>query len=168
MTENSRPKFIADENVGKLARFLRLVGYNTIFFRGKNDSQMVDIALAEDRIILTRDTYILKRRIVTTGRIKTILIREDTIEEQIKQVMEDMNLNNLGRPFTLCLECNQLLVARTKEEIKDRVPSYVWLTQKEYVECPQCHRIYWKGTHWEAMTKRLKKLTMYKDIYNCT
>jgi uncharacterized protein with PIN domain len=157
-TENTKPKFIADENVGKLAKLLRLLGYDTVFFTGKTDTQMVNIALVENRTILTRDTHILKRRLVTSGKVEAVLIKADNIEEQIKQVVDDLNLHNRIKPFTLCLECNQPLVMRIKEEVKDRVPPYVWQTQKEYVECPQCHRIYWKGTHWEAMTKRLEKL----------
>lgn len=118
---------------------------------------MVNIALAENRIILTRDTHILERRAVTNGKVKTLLVKSDNVEEQIKQVIHDLHLNDF-KPFTLCLEDNQLLVARTRDEVKNRVPPYVWKTQEEYVECPQCHRIYWKGTHWDAMTKRLKKL----------
>ncbi len=100
----------------------------------------------------------LERRAVTNGKVKALLIKSDNIEEQIKQVIHDLHLNDF-KPFTLCLEDNQPLVARTRDEVKNRVPPYVWKTQKEYVECPECHRIYWKGTHWDAMTKRLEKLT---------
>ena len=152
-------KFIVDQNVGKLVKWLRLLGYDTAFFTGETDTQMVNIALAENRIILTRDTYILKRRLVTTGKVKTILIKSDIIEDQIKQVLDELRLCDQINPFALCLECNRPLATRTKEEIINRVPPYVWKTRKEYVECPQCHRIYWKGTHWEAMTRRLQKLT---------
>lgn len=119
---------------------------------------MVQIALAENRIILTRDTHILKRKLVTGGQVKAVLIKSDKIEEQIKQVVSDLNLCLSNQPFTICLECNVLLVPRSKEEVEEKVPPYVWQTQKEYVQCPRCRRIYWKGTHWEAMTRRLKKL----------
>lgn len=155
---NDRPKFIIDQNVGKLAKLLRLLGYDTIFFTGETDTQMVNAALAENRIILTRDTHILERRAVTNGKIKTLLINSDNIEEQIKQVLCDLHLDDF-KPFSLCLEDNQLLVDRTRDEVKNRVPPYVWQTQKEYRECPGCHRIFWKGTHWDAMTRRLKRLT---------
>lgn len=145
--------------MGKLAKLLRLLGFDTLFFTGENDSQMVSLALAENRIILTRDTHILKRRLVTKGRVKALLIKTDDPGTQIEQVIRELGLTDLIRPFALCLECNQLLISRTKEEVTDRVPPYVRQTQKEYVECPKCHRIYWKGTHWEAMTERLKKLS---------
>ena len=118
---------------------------------------MVARALAEGRVILTRDTGIMKRRVVTSGRLKTILISSEEPEQQMQQVIDSLNLERQFRPFALCLECNQPLVERSKEDVKDLVPPYVFKTQSQYMECPACHRIYWKGTHWEAMTRRLKK-----------
>ena len=119
---------------------------------------MVQIALAEKRTILTRDTHILKRKLITGGQVKALLINSDNVEEQIKPVVSELNLRISKEPFTICLECNALLVPRSKEEVEKQVPPYVWQTQKEYMQCPRCLRIYWKGTHWEAMTKRLIKL----------
>ena len=153
-----KTRFIVDQNVGKLAKLLRLLGYDTVFFTGETDSQMVRIALSENRVILTRDTHILKRRLVTSGKVKAILIIADNINEQIQQVVTELGLHNRDNAFTLCLECNQPLLPLSKEEAEDRVPPYVWQTQKEYRECPHCHRIYWKGTHWEAMNRRLEGL----------
>ncbi len=155
----SIPKFIVDHNVGKLAKWLRMLGYDTLFFNGDNDSQMVSAALSEGRIILTRDTQIIKRRVVTSGKLKALLLRSDNPGEQIKQVVETLNLGGHARPFTLCLECNKPLEERSKEEVKDRVPPYVFKTQEHYVECPSCHRIYWKGTHWQAMIKKVAVFT---------
>jgi len=150
-------KFIVDNNVGKLVKWLRIMGYDTLFFGGSSDSGMIAIALNEDRVILTRDTQIMKRRVVTSGQLKAILITSDEPERQMRQVIDTLNLNCQFRPFTLCLECNQPLVERSKEQVKDLVPPYVFQTQSQYVECPACHRIYWRGTHWQAMTKKLKK-----------
>lgn len=149
-------KFIVDQNVGRLVKWLRIMGYDTIFFNGSNDSLMIATALAEGRVILTRDTQIMRRRVVTKGLLKAILIQSEYPQEQIRQVIETLNLDCLSRPFTLCLECNQPLVERSKEQVKDLVPPYVFKTQKQYMECPSCHRIYWRGTHWQAMTKRLE------------
>jgi len=150
-------KFIVDNNVGKLAKWLRMMGYDTIFFDGSNDSHMVAKALAEGRVILTRDTEIMKRRLVTSGRLKAILINSNEPEPQIQQVINTLNLDCQFRPFTLCLECNQPLAEKNKDQVKDRVPPHVFRTQSQYMECPACHRIYWRGTHWQAMTKKLKK-----------
>ena len=137
------------------------MGYDTLFFGSGDDSRMVAKALAEGRVILTRDTGIMKRRVVTSGRIKAILIDSEEPEQQIRQVIETLKLDYQFKPFTLCLECNHLLVERSKDQMKDRVPPYVFKTQNQYMECPACHRIYWRGTHWEAMTRRLKKFMKY-------
>ena len=150
-------KFIVDNNVGKLAKWLRMMGYDTIFFDGSNDSHMVAKALAEGRVILTRDTEIMKRRLVTSGRLKAILINSNEPEPQMQQVINTLNLDCQFRPFTLCLECNQPLAEKNKDQVKDRVPPHVFRTQSQYMECPACHRIYWRGTHWQTMTKKLKK-----------
>jgi uncharacterized protein with PIN domain len=151
------PKFIVDCNVGKLAKWLRLMGYDTQFFNGSDDSQLVTIAQAEGRVILSRDTQIMKRRVITSGQLKAVLIHSDEPELQIRQVIEALDLDCQFRPFNICLECNQVLVERNKEEVKDLVPPYVFQTQSQFMECPACHRIYWRGTHWQAMTKMLKK-----------
>ena len=152
-------KFFADNNVGKLAKWLRMMGYDTRFFNGGDDSSMIAVALAEDRVILTRDTQIMRRRVVTSGQLKAILIQSDEPERQMRQVIDILNLDCQFRPFTICLECNQPLVPRTREQVKDMVPPYVFQTQVQYVECPTCHRIYWRGTHWQAMTGKLSKFT---------
>lgn len=150
-------KFIVDHNVGKLAKWLRIMGYDTLFFDGSNDSSMVSTALNEERVILTRDTQIMKRRVVTSGRLNAIFIRSDEPEQQMCQVIEDLNLDCQFRPFAVCLECNQPLLERSKQQVEERVPPYVFQTQSQYMECPVCHRIYWRGTHWQAMTRKLDK-----------
>ncbi len=159
MRSTSSLKFIVDNNVGKLAKWLRMMGYNTVFFDGSNDSHMVGTALAEGRVILTRDTQIIKRRVVTSGQLEVILITSDDPGQQIRQVIDTLHLDCQFRPFTICLECNQTLEERSREEVKDLVPPYVFQTQSQYVECPACHRIYWRGTHWQAMTDKLDQFT---------
>ncbi len=154
-------KFIVDNNVGKLAKWLRMMGYDALFFDGSDDSQMVATALAEGRVILTRDTQIMRRGVVTSGRLKAILLQSEEPERQMQQVIETLNLGYRFRLFTICLECNQPLEERSKHEVQDRVPPYVFQNQSQYRECPACHRIYWRGTHWQAMTKSLGKFLKY-------
>ncbi len=151
-------KFIVDHNVGKLARWLRMMGYDTIFFTGDDDWQMVMTALNEGRVILTRDTQIMSRGVVSSGRLKALLILSDDPEQQIQQVVKTLNLDTESGLVSLCLECNQPLEARAKEQVRGRVPDHVFQTQEQYVECPSCHRIYWKGMHWAAMTGKLGML----------
>jgi len=142
------PRFIADQNVGKLARWLRMLGFDAVFFKGQDDSEMVRLALDKSKGILTRDTHIMERKLVTSGRLKALLIVSDQPEEQICQVIKSLGLKNSFRPFTLCIEDNHALEKRSEEDVKDRVPPYVFNTQQEFVECPHCHRVYWRGTHW--------------------
>jgi len=151
-------KFIVDHNVGKLVKWLRMLGYDTLFFTGDDDWQMIIIALNEGRVILTKDTGIMKRGVVVSGRLKAVLIRSDEAGEQMRQVAETLELDCRSGLFTRCMECNTSLEERTKQQVKGRVPPYVFLTQEEYMECPSCNRIYWKGTHWLAMNKKLEKL----------
>jgi len=153
----NKPGFIVDNNVGKLAKWLRMMGYDAVFFGGSDDAYLVAEALAEGRIILTRDTHIMERGVITSGRLKALLINSDKPESQIRQVINTLNLDCRSRPFTLCLECNQPLVERAKDEVKDRVPPYVFQTQNQYMECPACRRIYWRGTHWQAMNKKIER-----------
>jgi len=150
-------KFIVDNNVGKLVKWLRMMGYDTLVFNGRDDSHLIATALAEGRLVLTRDTQIMRRRVVTSGRLKAILIQSDEPELQMRQVIDSLNLDCQFRPFAICLECNQPLLERSKQQVKELVPSYVFQTRSRYMECPACHRIYWQGTHWQAMTKKLKK-----------
>jgi len=140
-----------------------MMGYDTLFFNGEDDSEMIATALAEGRVILTRDTRIMERRLVTTGWLKAILIGCETPELQIKQVIETLNLDVHSRPFSICLECNQPLAERSREQVRERVPPYVYQTQEQYMECPACHRIYWRGTHWQAMTRKLERFMSYQE-----
>ena len=151
-------KFIADNNVGKLARWLRLIGYDTLLFKQKDDGQMIKIALSENRVILTKDAQFMNRRLVTNGTLKTIHIKKDNPKLQVQELVETLNLNYHFKPFSLCLECNRALIARDKQEVQNLIPIHVLETQTQYTECPACHRIYWPGTHWQAMVKKLQDL----------
>lgn len=144
--------------MGKLVRWLRMMGYDSLFFDGDNDGQMVRQALAEDRIIVTRDSGMMQRRVISSGRLRAVLIESEVPERQMRQLMTAFDLKEESRPFTLCLECNQALISRSREEVAGRVPPYVFKTQTQYMECPGCHRIYWRGTHWQAMVRKLEKL----------
>mgnify|MGYP001201218689 CR=1 FL=1 len=155
----SNLKFIVDNNMGKLVKWLRIMGYDTLFFDGSDDSLMIATALAEGRIILTRDTQIMRRRVVANGQLKAMLIKDDKPEQQMHQVIATLNLDCQFKPFAICLECNKPLLEMNKQNMKDRVPDYVFQTQNQYMECPTCHRIYWRGTHWQAMVNKLKEFT---------
>ncbi|MCK4262482.1 MAG: Mut7-C RNAse domain-containing protein [Dehalococcoidia bacterium] len=151
-------RFIAEGNVGKLARWLRMIGYDTLLFEEKNDGKMIDISIRERRVILTKNAEIMKRRVVVDGKVQTVHIKDDDPKAQLRETVKTLNLDYHFKPFSLCLECNQTLVPRSKEGVRYLVPRHVSETQEEYVECPLCHRIYWHGTHWQAMVRELENL----------
>ena len=156
-------KFMVDHNVGRLARWLRMMGYDTRLFTGDNDSDMVTLARREGRVILTRDTQIMKRRLVTSGEIRALLMESDEPEAQMRQVITALKLNPELNPFSLCLECNQPLLEKSLAEAAGLVPPFVFKTQQQYMMCPRCQRIYWRGTHWQAMTGKLKEFSRPPD-----
>jgi len=119
---------------------------------------MIKMALGENRVILTKDAQFMKRRLVTSGTLKTLHIEQDDPEVQVQEVVGSLSLDYDFKPFSRCLECNQALVARDKESVKDLIPARVLETQTQYTQCPACQRIYWAGTHWQAMGNKLKDL----------
>ena len=150
-------RFIVDHNVGKLAKWLMIMGYDALLFKGRDDGDMIKIALSENRILLTRDTQVMKRRVVTSGRLKAVLFEDDDPRMQLRKVVDALDLDYMAKPFFICLECNRQLVKREKDRVSGLVPPYVFKTQKYYMECPSCHRIYWQGTHWAAMSKEMER-----------
>ena len=146
-------KFIADEMLGKLAKWLRICGYDTSYFRHIRDSELLRISVAEKRLLLTRDTLLIRRR----GLKNFLFISYDEPVDQIKQVIRELDIPYPSEPFTRCIMCNNLLEAYTKEEACRDVPEYVCKTQEVFGRCPGCHKIYWKGTHYERMEKILRE-----------
>jgi uncharacterized protein len=146
-------KFICDDNLGKLAKWLRTLGCDTLFSQTISDKELISVALSEDRIILTRDTKLVQLKSVT----KYLLIESDKPLEQLKQVKEKFNLKiDEQYLFSRCLVCNTLLEKIEKESIKEKIPPYVYKNQNDFVHCPQCDKIFWPGTHVQRMTQRLK------------
>ena len=150
-------KFMVDTNVGKLARWLRMMGYDAVFFKEGDDAEMISQALKENRVLLTRDSHIAERWVATSGRLRVVLLASDRPERQMRQLISELGLDSRFEPFTRCLECNQTLEARLKEKVKGRVPPYVYQKHANFLECPACGRIYWRGSHWEAMCRKLEK-----------
>ena len=156
-SSEAKPRFIVDANVGKLARWLRMLGYDTIFINDIDDGELVSIALRERRVVVTRDTQIMLRRVVTSGRVQAVLIEVDDPRDQFRQLSRAVKLDREHK-FTRCLECNQPLEPRSRDEVEGLVPPYVFNTQTQYQQCPDCKRIYWQATHWKNMSQVLDRL----------
>jgi len=138
-------KFVTDINLGKLAKWLRILGYDTIFFRG-DISCAIPWAEKEGRLILTR-----RRKLLSSYK-NLILIESDKLRAQVREVIEKLSLPlNPEKFFRRCVVCNKELFSVYKETIKDEVPLYVWETQEAFYRCPLCQRIFWSGTHKEQM-----------------
>jgi uncharacterized protein with PIN domain len=152
-----RPRFLADSNVGRLARWLRALGYDAAYEAHVADGELVRRALAEERVLLTRDLDLMQRRVIASGQLRAVLLKHDAVDEQLRQVAAELGLDT-ELALTRCLECNLELVYRTPAEVAQLVPPYVRATQDRYSQCPSCGRVYWAGTHWTRMRQRLATL----------
>ena len=155
-------KFVIDTNVGRLARWLRMMGYDAILFHELDDGLMVKLALAQGRVIVTKDSEFMKRRAVTSRRVRAVLVAGDDSEAQMQRVIGELKLNTRYKPFTRCLECNTLLQSRDREGVEGEVPPRVYAKQDQYMECPACHRLFWQGTHWEDMCRKLEQFELHR------
>lgn len=146
----SEARFVADVMLGKLARWLRALGYDTLYFRDAPDSRLLGIALRERRQLLTRDAG-LAARAGATG----LFIRAEALDDQLREVMDACGLTSRA-PLSRCLECNGMLAERRPPEVEGRVPPYTLATQPQFWECSGCARIFWAGSHAEGILSRLQ------------
>ena len=144
---SSEIRFILDVHLGKLAKSLRLFGFDTFCDTGLDDREIIRFSLSEKRIILTRDKDLLKSRDVTDG----FRILSQSPEEQLKEVFIRFDLKSQINPFTRCTECNGLLETVPKEEIIHRLHPKTREYYFNFKKCPGCDRIYWEGSHYERM-----------------
>lgn len=151
--DSSHPKFLADVMLGSLARWLRILGYDTEYDNRIEDREILSRCLQEDRIALTRD-----RLLIQQGRLpRQLFIESEPLFEQIREVLAFLGDGpHPERLLTRCLECNALLTEVAKERIRTRIPPYVYKTQFRFKQCPGCDKIYWGGTHRKNIYARLK------------
>jgi len=147
-------RFILTKELGRLAKWLRILGYDTQYFHEDNRSKLIITALRENRIILTRN-----RRIAKPVGIRLIHIKDDSVKKQIKQVSKELKLKiKKDAMFSRCTICNEPLEFIDKERVKEKVPEYVFQRQDEFYCCMSCQRIYWQGTHWGNVKDILKEV----------
>jgi uncharacterized protein with PIN domain len=147
-------KFITDCMLGTLAKWLRILGYDTLYYRFIEDTALIQKALRTQRTLLTRDEEVF-RKFKSPDK---LLIQSDDVMSQLKQVIEEKKLEVGSQLFTRCVLCNTRLIRVDKEEIQHLVPEYVFKTQQEFSICNHCKKIYWKGTHRTRMMEKLKNL----------
>ena len=142
-----RTRFIADAHLGLLAKYLRILGFDTIYARDDTDSRIAEIAAAQRRVVLTRDRDLLMHRRITHG----VYIRHARPKRQLEQVIDRLDLFGAIDPFTRCLECNAPLEMADEETIAARVPPGPRALYDRFLVCRPCDRVYWQGSHYRHM-----------------
>jgi uncharacterized protein with PIN domain len=146
-----RLRFVADAHLGGLARFLRMAGFDTIYDNNIHDDEIEELAANEDRVVLTRDRELLKRRTITHG----CYVHSLKAAHQLREMVDRLDLAASMEPFTLCLHCNAPLRDVPKSEVVDQLPPSVRELHEEFNTCDVCHRVFWKGSHYKRMTALL-------------
>jgi uncharacterized protein with PIN domain len=147
-------RFVADSHLGGLAHMLRMMGFDTLYDNQFHDDTIVAIAEQEGRIVLTRDRELLKRRSITHG----CYLHALKTEEQLREIVERLDLARSAQPFTLCLHCNAPLHPIDKASVFDRLPPRVQANYERFSTCDACGRVFWEGSHWRNMRRVLDDL----------
>jgi len=141
-------KFVADIMLGRLARWMRLLGFDVLYPDTSDDKEL--LKFAGERIILTRDKDLGKKKNV-------LLIKSVNVNEQLKQVVNELNLK-ISRPLSRCSVCNQILAEVEKSSVKALVPERIYNNHDTFWRCPDCNRIYWKGSHYDKIMDTVSRL----------
>ncbi len=148
-------KFLADRMLGKLAKELRMLGYDTAYYRGEEAYPLIKLAREEDRVILTRNSKLFPKRpedrIVQVMEVKSSLQLKELLQKRVISLKE-------GVPFSRCLLCNLPLDEIPRDEAEGKVPDFIFYQQKTFSRCPQCLRIYWQGSHQDHMLTKVDEL----------
>ena len=143
------PRFVIDANLGQLARYLRLLGFDVIYRNDFTDREVAQIASRERRIVLTRDRALLQHKIITHG----YFVRADKPREQVREILLRLDLHGALRPFTRCLRCNGELEDVEKEAVLHQLEPKTKKYYDRFRRCKTCGQAYWKGSHFNRMEK---------------
>lgn len=150
-----RTRFVLDTHLGKLAKYLRMLGFDTLYDNRYTDHELADLASSgERRILLTRDVGLLKYKQITHG----YFVRETTPRRQVRKILDRFDLRNSLSPFRLCVNCNGILDKLDKEGARERVPAGIYRRMDKFVICRDCRRVYWKGSHYDRMMRFIEAL----------
>ncbi len=158
--KHNKMKFIVDLTMGKLVKWLRIAGYDTVFYNSSNLDKLIEIASRESRTILTRNSGFIKkeRKVLEERGIPHLLLASDSVEEQLKETVDYFKLDLKESSFTLCVDCNKPFFKISKEDALGKVPEFVYQNYNEFVQCTNCKKIFWEGTHRERMEEMLKRV----------
>jgi uncharacterized protein len=147
-------RFVLDNHLGKLATFLRILGFDALYRNNYNNDALVQISVGERRILLTRDRGLLGRKEITHG----YRVLSTNPEKQLIEVVQRFDLSRAARPFTRCLRCNDLLQSITKEAVGERLPPKTREAYDDFHICLSCQRLYWEGPHYQRMKELVKRI----------
>jgi len=147
-------RFIADAHLGGLARLLRMAGFDTLYDNNAADSEIAVLSEQQERIVLTRDRDLLMRRSITHG----CYVRTLKASQQLREIIDRLELADSMRPFTLCMHCNAPLHGIDKALIEEQLPPRVRARYQRFSTCDVCRRIFWEGSHWQSMCAVLRQL----------
>ena len=140
--------------LGKLAKWLKILGFDTLYFSKIEDSDFLRLAKEEERIILTRDTGLIKK----SGKMKKLLIESENWKIQVRQVLDVFDLWEKANPNSRCVECNVPLKDLPKRKARNLVTSFVYENAESFALCPNCQRIFWQGTHFHNMEYKIQEI----------
>jgi uncharacterized protein with PIN domain len=149
-----QPRFVLDVHLGRLAAYLRLLGFDALYDRGMQDPELARLSASEQRILLTRDRQLLKRGQVTHAH----LVRSLEPRVQCVEVVRRFDLIGLAAPFTRCLRCNAQLSRVKVSDVAERVPVWVRARASEVTRCAGCDRVYWRGTHFDWLERLAREI----------
>jgi len=149
------PRFVLDVHLGKLAAYLRMLGFDSYYRNCLDDAELAGISAAEHRILLTRDRGLLKRSAVTHG----YWLRETDSRGQLAETIARFDLARGIRPFTRCMACNGELRPVAKEEVRNLMPPRAAEVHDDFRQCPDCLRVYWQGSHYRRMQQWIAQWT---------
>jgi len=150
----AEPRFLLDNHLGRLAAYLRMLGFDCLYRNDYSDEELAHALQQEERILLSRDRRLLMRKVVTHGYCPRSL---DSLE-QLREVVQHFDLAKRIVPFHRCLRCNHVLEPASKESVLDRLEPLTKVYFDEFMLCPDCKQIYWKGSHFERMQGIVEKI----------
>lgn len=148
------PRFVVDVNLGRLARLLRVLGFDVWWANDTDDQTLAEISLHQQRILLTRDRGLLKRRAITHG----LFVHSDQAEEQALEVIRRLDLAQRLAPLTRCVRCNGVLAVVSKDEVIEHLEPLTRQYYNDFRRCPECGRIYWPGSHHAGLVRLVDRL----------
>jgi uncharacterized protein len=155
-----RQLFILDQHLGRLAAYLRMMGFDTLYRNDYHDEELAQVSHDEQRILLTRDVGLLKRSLVIYG----YYVRETNRHKQLAEITRRYKLTESAAPFKHCMKCNGLLERVDKETILEQLPDGTATYYDEFLRCADCQQIYWKGAHYQRMQTLIQQVIHKHDL----